>query len=379
MTNTYNTMRLSLVSITLAGLLASCNGSKNGEFELKGQFKNTNGELIFLEKLAPKGPVVVDSTVINENGEFEFANYSPKIGFYRVRVDKENFAMLVLDSADKVNITGDLKDLSSTYKATGSAETDLFVKYNSIVKHREMRLDSLQKVFMAVIEPFKMSTEKVDSVSRTLQEPYSALMNAIEYEMVAVLSKNTNMYASMMGIQSLDPDKNIELYDKLDTELKKKYPNDYNVNMFHEMLERSRATAIGAAAPEINLPAPDGKEVALSSLKGKVVLIDFWASWCKPCRAEMPNVVKAYAKFKAKGFEVYGVSLDQDKDHWVEAIAKDGITWIQVSDLRPDNEFIRRYNVETIPMTFLLDKEGKIIAKNLRGEELEKKLAEVLN
>ncbi len=372
-------MRVSLISLSLAGLLAACNGGKNEGFELKGQFKNTNGELIFLEKLAPKGPVVVDSTLVNENGEFEFTNYTPKIGFYRVRTTNENFAMLVLDSADRVNLSGDLKDLSSSYKATGSAETDLFVKYNSIVKHREVSLDSLQKVFMTLIEPFKMNTAKVDSISKTLQEPYSALMNAIEAEMLVLLNKNTNMYASMMGIQSLDPDKNVELYARLDAALSKKYPNDYNVNMFHQMLERSRATAIGAAAPDIKLPTPDGKEVALSSLKGKVVLIDFWASWCKPCRAEMPNVAKAYAKFKEKGFEIYGVSLDQDKEHWVEAIAKDGITWLQVGDLRPDNEFIRKYNVETIPMTFLLDRDGKIIAKNLRGEELEKKLAEIIN
>jgi len=123
----------------------------------------------------------------------------------------------------------------------------------------------------------------------------------------------------------------------------------------------------------------DGKPIALSSFKGKVVLIDFWASWCGPCRKEMPNVVKAYAKYKAKGFEIYGVSLDDNKDRWLEAIAKDGITWPQVSDLKKwEADVVRNYNITSIPHTVLLDREGKIIAKNLRGEDLDKKLAEVL-
>ncbi|MGZ3901382.1 MAG: TlpA family protein disulfide reductase, partial [Bacteroidia bacterium] len=109
-----------------------------------------------------------------------------------------------------------------------------------------------------------------------------------------------------------------------------------------------------------------------SSFKGKVVLIDFWASWCGPCRREMPNVVKAYSKYKDKGFEIYGVSLDQDKDRWIEAIKKDGITWPQVSDLKYwECEAAKIYGVQGIPFTVLLDKEGKIIAKGLRGAELE--------
>lgn len=132
-------------------------------------------------------------------------------------------------------------------------------------------------------------------------------------------------------------------------------------------------------APEIELVSPKGKLIKLSDFKGKLVLIDFWASWCGPCRKEMPNVIKIYSKFKNKGFEIYGVSLDQDKEKWMEAITKDGINWPQVSDLKYwDNVAARIYNVQGIPYTVLIDKDGKIIAKNLRGQELEKKIAEVL-
>ena len=137
---------------------------------------------------------------------------------------------------------------------------------------------------------------------------------------------------------------------------------------------------IGAIAPEINLKSPDGKLIALSSLKGKVVLLDFWASWCRPCRVENPNVVKLYNKYKDRGFTVYSVSLDQNKDKWMAAITKDQLTWSNhVSELTGwKSSAGNKYGVSSIPKTFLIDANGKIIAYDLRGNDLEKKLSEIL-
>ena len=135
---------------------------------------------------------------------------------------------------------------------------------------------------------------------------------------------------------------------------------------------------IGDTAPEIAFPDPSGKVIPLSSLRGKYVLIDFWASWCGPCRAENPNVVRMYKKYKDKGFEIYGVSLDMSKEQWVQAIQQDGLGWIHVSDLGYWNsQVVPLYDLTGIPSTVLLDKEGKIIAKELRGESLEAKLEEI--
>ena len=147
-----------------------------------------------------------------------------------------------------------------------------------------------------------------------------------------------------------------------------------------ETLDAALLTNIGKPAPNFTLKNTEGKDVALSSFKGKYVLVDFWASWCGPCRAENPAVVKAYQKFKDKGFTILGVSLDDKKDKWLEAIKKDKLDWTQISDLKGwKSSAASLYGIKGIPMNFLIDKDGKIIAKGLRGEDLEKKLGEVMN
>ena len=373
-------MQKILISLSVILLLSFCDGNKkNSSFQLKGTLSDSKAETLYLEKLGSAKQVIIDSVILDENGNFEFTNYTPKIGFYRIKTNDKNFAMLVLDSADKVTITGSVKDLGNTFKVEGSPETTIFIEYNNLSKSRDIKLDSLNKAFQLLMETNKMDSIRMDSLSAIFETPYNSIINQSNILMVDKISKNTNMYSSIMAIQALDPDKYSDLYKSLDAGLSKKFPNDKNVIMFHEVVERMLSTNIGQFAPEISLPSPDGKEIALSSLKGKLVLIDFWASWCGPCRKEMPNVVKIYSKFKNKGFEIYGVSLDQDKEKWMEAITKDGINWPQVSDLKYwDNVAAKIYNVQGIPYTVLIDKDGKIIAKNLRGQELEKKIAEVL-
>lgn len=367
--------------VAAAVLLTACGkNDNNGAFELKGNFSNSKGEMLYLEKLSAEQPIVVDSVTVDENGNFEFTNYQPKIGFYRIRVSERNFAMLVLDSADKVNVTGSIADLGNTYKVEGSPETKLFMEYNELSKARDMRLDSLNKAFQMLMESNRMNAAKMEEISKVFEAPYNAIVEAANTQLIQKVQLNTGMYATLPAIQALEPDKYADIYKAVDKGLNAKYANDKTVKMFHGVVESMLATAIGQPAPEINLESPKGEKIALSSLKGKVVLIDFWASWCGPCRKEMPNVVRAYAKFKNKGFEIYGVSLDQDKARWEDAIAKDGITWPQVSDLKMwGSSVVRQYNIQGIPYTVLLDRNGNIIAKNLRGAELDEKLSSILN
>lgn len=168
-----------------------------------------------------------------------------------------------------------------------------------------------------------------------------------------------------------EPKKEKQLYDESQS-------TESSAPTEEQPVENGTGINIGDLAPEIVLPSSKGKVISLSSLRGKVVLIDFWASWCGPCRQENPNVVKVYEKYKDKGFEIFGVSLDMNKSQWLQAIQSDNLTWPQVSDLGYWNSVVvPKYQIAGIPATFLLDKEGKIIARDLRGEELDKKLAEV--
>jgi peroxiredoxin len=370
------------ISIASAGLfLASCGSSGSGKFSLKGTLSDSKGETVYFEKLASQQPEVLDSVQVDGEGNFEFKkDYKIKIGFYRIKTSPRDFAMLVLDSADQVVITASAKDLANTYKVEGSKETNLFKEYDQIIQKNKVRIDSLNEAFRMQMSSVKMDSLRMDSLSKIFEKPFNTIMSEMNNQLSDKVLKNSEMFASIMGIQNLEPDKYSAAYKALDEGLNKKFASDPNVVKFHEFVGRMLATTIGETAPDINLPDTKGQNLSLKSLRGKVVLVDFWASWCGPCRKEMPNVVAAYAKYKAKGFEIYGVSLDMDKPKWEEAIAKDGITWLQVSDLKAwDCAAAKLYGVQGIPYTVLLDKEGKIIAKNLRGEELDKKLAEVLN
>lgn len=374
-------------ALAVSAFLYSCGGSKNTSgFELKGTFLNSKGESVYLEKLSQKGTEIVDSTTIDDKGEFVMNQYSPSIGFYRLRINNANFAMLVLDSAQKVTIKGDARDLGNTFNAEGSPDTKLFLEYNAMAQNQKRRTDSLENVFRTALITQKMDSLTADSMSKALQKPYETMIADYSERVAAKIRENTSSFASIMAIQQLKPESYMDVYTALDKGLQKKYPNSDDIKSFHAMVQqtqmmvaRAEATKIGNEAPELILPTPDNKELALSSLRGKVVLIDFWASWCGPCRKEMPNVKLVYQKYKDKGFEIYGVSLDKDRSAWLEAIEKDGLKWPQVSDLKFwQSEAAQTYAVQSIPHTVLIGKDGKILASGLRGAELDAKLAEVL-
>ena len=174
----------------------------------------------------------------------------------------------------------------------------------------------------------------------------------------------------------LDPNQDAAFLSGLHARFKKTSPKSRYFKSFDTMyrsLFPEEKINQNMEAPEIQLPDPTGKLVSLSSLRGKVVVIDFWASWCKPCREESPNMVKLYNRFKEQGFEIFGVSLDKEKKDWLAAIQKDGLLWTQVSDLKFwESAAARTYGITSIPATYLIDKQGKVLASNLKGAELEK-------
>ena len=366
---------------------ASCGSNnsateKKAGFELKGKLSNASGEQLYLEEMTAKGVTVVDTTTLGPNGEFVFANANPVLGFYRLRITDANFAMLVLDSTQKVELTGDARDLGNTFKVEGSPDSKLFWEVNETSKHSYQRRDSLMRSFEAYANLNKNNKVKIVEFNKKAEQEYDAESKYLNDYLLAEINKNPGSLVSVVALQQLAPelstDGYINAFKQVDEALVKKYPGSEQVKNFHQGVEGMVKTVLGAAAPDFTLARPDGSPLSLSSFKGKIVLLDFWASWCGPCRAENPNVVKLYKKFHPKGFEILSVSLDSDKDKWTGAIAKDKLEWNQVSDLGGwQSSAAKLYSVTSIPQTFLIDKEGKIIGKGLRGDALEARLKEL--
>lgn len=224
------------------------------------------------------------------------------------------------------------------------------------------------------------SQNKVTAVVAQHQGQYDQQNKIINERIKNLLLENKDELAVLMFVDYFPRDNNVELHNEIVTALHKKYPDNQIVNDRYKVMQSpSTSTSIGATAPELAFPNPDGTIMKLSDLRGKVVLIDFWASWCGPCRRENPNVVSVYNKYKDKGFEIYSVSLDRDKNSWIKAIETDNLVWKNhVSDLKYwSSDAAKLYGVNSIPATFLIDKDGKIIGKNLRGEQLSNALKKI--
>lgn len=365
-------------------LLTSCGNDKTADksssFELKGTLSNAaGGETIFLEELAPTGKKVIDSALVDDKGNFAFTHASPAAGFYRVKVNEQNFAMLVLDSSQKISMKGDIRNLGNTYTTEGSEDTKVFLEFNSLGRSIQQRTDSMQQSFQSIVGTMKMDSVHMDSISKSFEPVYNKMIDEYQTKVAALVTKNKTSLASLAGIDQLNPDKYLDLYKELDASLSAKYSNSKYLGKLHGEVASFSRLMKGSKAPDITGTNPEGKTLSLSSFKGKIVMIDFWASWCGPCRKENPNVVRLYNKYHAKGFDIFGVSLDDDKDRWVAAIKKDGLIWNHVSELKGwQSAVCGVYGVDAIPQTFLVDKEGNIIDKGLRGKELEDKLAELL-
>jgi thiol-disulfide isomerase/thioredoxin len=387
-------MKQMLVFFFSATLFFACQEhSQHNHSPISGQLSNSSGEMVFLQDVNSGKGINLDSCKLNDKGEFSFETKIPAKGFYNLTLGPGNFATLILDPSEKISITGDAKNLGYTYKSEGSTDTKLYIDFNAFAMENRKKLnaikqkqDSIQGVFQFYVNQNK-DPRKADSLSKVLEPGFNKLSeetmvllkNADTYA-ASFIDKNPTSFANLAALQLMsDKEASFPYFERVSDAMKKKFPNQKNLKAFYDYVDKMKRLNIGSVAPEIKLNSPEGKEIALSSLRGKIVLIDFWASWCGPCRKENPNVKKIYAEFHNKGFEVFSVSLDKDKNAWMKAIADDKLTWTHVSDLGYwQSSVVPLYDIKGIPMTVLLDKEGKIVAKNLRGEQLAAKVSELI-
>jgi peroxiredoxin len=374
--------------LLLVGVLAAC---KHNSAKISGTLINpVKGTYLILDELRSNELKAVDSVMITADGSFKFSRELKQPSFYLIKSNNNNFLTMLLAPGDNITIKAHADSLNYPVSVEGSAGTEQMADYNKTLRNTINKLTKLNRIY-------EQNTNK-DDLPRLVQSLDSmANMYLIEINTYTkkYIDDNLGSLVSLValyqqvapGVYVMNPANDIDYFRKVDSSLIKLYPDYDPVKTLHDQVSEisskmgqgAAAETSGSEAPEIALPSPQGDTIKLSSTRGSVVLLDFWASWCSPCRKENPNLVAAYNQFHRKGFQIFQVSLDKTKEAWTQGIQDDHLDkWIHVSDLKYWNSIVvPLYKVESIPCNFLLDKDGKIIASNLRGERLQQKLTEI--
>lgn len=359
--------KLLLTIFIFVSIFASTGCEAAKKVSLKGiLIKNTNADTVLLFNALDRNKSVLEEAVIDSKGVFRLYYNPEEIGYYVLNFGENKNILCVLVPNGEIVLKIDA-NIGIISKSENSSENKLLSDYQNYLLYLEKRKDSLLVAHRSI-------------PNSNIQSEIKVLDNMRMEFLAELCSKNPDNFATAALMENLDYADYADVFDSVFTTLAKKYPKSKYILYKKGEVDAAKFLLVGSPAPDFTLPDTNGVNVSLSSLKSKVVVIDFWASWCRPCRQESPNMVKLYNDFHAKGLEIMGVSLDGDKYSWMQAIHKDGLYWIQVSDLkRWSCAAAQQYRVNSIPFTVLIDREGKIVAKGLRGEELHKKVQEIID
>lgn len=376
----------------LSGLFFACDHTEKTDdekleenFTVSGHISGAENMQVYIDAPSDRGVIKVANAPIDNKGDFKLRGNIPGMGYYVLRIGGGNDRAIpiTLVPKDHLKINCDLSEFTTKPNASNTSWSAGLNGYLAELEKFRRTQDSIKTIAdklskEKVNELFVAARQKVDAYSRNYMldhsdSPYNILLS------MSLLPST--------GFEEWNPD-NLAAFEKVAQAFERKYPKENATSTMRTQADQLRGQYEQFAAmnngtidaPEIAGETPKGKPIRLSDFRGKVVLIDFWASWCGPCRKENPNVVKAYKRFSNKGFTVFSVSLDTDAAAWKGAIQKDGLLWTShLSDLKGwESPVVQQYGFDGIPYTVLVNKEGKIIGTNLRGEKLEQKLETVL-
>lgn len=383
-------MRKMVIAVLV--ILVSCKDKDSKTFNVSGVLHNAPSKVVYIEEsnITTGQRILKDSSAIAADGKFSFSMDAPKDAVYNLRLqnDVPQFVTIIND-ASKIHLDVDFNKRNEFYSVTGSKASKSIQEY--LAKITGMQKDRVTIYFQID------SIKKNNGDSLLLQELSKKQQQIINEEKTytqQLIEQSTNSSLSLFVLSTYqgmarDPNFRVNGFTNeevvgLLTGIVNKFPERTDVAGIRNSMESEipKTKWVGKQAPEISLPDTEGRTVTLSSFRGKYVLVDFWASWCGPCRNENPNVVDAYNRFRDKNFTILGVSLDRpgQKEAWLKAIVDDKLNWTHISDLKFwQSEVVPVYQVGSIPFNVLVDPQGKIVAENLRGSALEQTLEQVLN
>ena len=372
-----------LVLLASTALFSACNDFANVDSGISGTIEGAEGETIYLQRFVNNKAIVTDSALIDNKGRFLIQPENGlELNFYKLMLSDDQYIVLVTDSTEHLSIETSADEFEEKAKVKGSESTCSLLQFHRNLSDRQEALMALKA---------KSNNPQLDESTRQLaQKEMIELAGVRRQECLSFIDDELPSPAVLAALSELDVNRDKEHFIKVREGLKNNFSHTYYYKMVDQQIQktnqakRERPTpntkySAGMEAPEIAMKNPQGETLRLSDLRGKVVMIDFWASWCGPCRRENPHVVEAYKKYQADGFEIFSVSLDKQVNKWEDAIAKDGLLWpYHVSDLQGwQNGAAQNYGVSSIPHTVLLGRDGKIIATHLRGSALSAQLAEI--
>jgi peroxiredoxin len=337
---------LTLFSIILLSFAIYSCKDKNA-FTISGKLENPGSlKKIFLLEADSANIAVIDSTNLNDQGKFEFKHKAPYANLYKLRIGGSVFD-LIAKNGDAIDFNTSLTDNSHAYKISGSDDSEKIKEFN------------------------KISNFYGDKSAKITQE-YQDKAQAIGAEILKFVNLNKNSLAGFYAATSLDQGKFEQQLIAYSEAIKDNFKDNPGVQKFIKQMADLKPVSVGHKAPDFTIAGIDSKPIKLADYRGKYVMLDFWASWCAPCRQENPNVVKQYAIYKPLGLNILGISLDQDKTKWEQAVSADKLTWSHGSDLKNfEGPTERLYHIEAIPSNFIIDPQGIIVAKNVTGADLE--------